>query len=350
MSQDIPRWTFSEQYLQWSAKFQEGAFPNSSGSNGAANLRAISKFGIPKEEAWPYEISQWGEDEDAACAGDDMPTRCYTNGAPPQGAIDADKYFLPTGRYVSSRSIKSHITNKKTGVVVGLDFFYQAWNHRKSTLPTTGSNWNKGIVLAPNSEDVTESHKHRAGHSILIIGWDDTLEVPKRDKEGEIVVDEEGEPVVEKGFYLFKNSWGTSGFGIQNANGAGYGYISMQYLHSYGSARVADVPQGPGTGGGETNEKTFQGQVGKGEMLFHAVTLPSAAKNIKVVLSGTNDADLYTRFDSKPSQQAFDCRPYRQGSDETCNHPSLLGESLEIGVYGWASGASEYQVKVTWEE
>ncbi len=37
-------------------------------------------------------------------------------------------------------------------------------------------------------------------------------------------------PVMEKGFFLFKNSWGTSGFGILNRFGPGYGWISYAYV------------------------------------------------------------------------------------------------------------------------
>jgi hypothetical protein len=43
---------------------------------------------------------------------------------------------------------------------------------------------------------------------------------------------------MEKGFYLFKNSWGTGGFGVENPHGAGYGWLSMEYVHDYGSAQV----------------------------------------------------------------------------------------------------------------
>ena len=67
----------------------------------------------------------------------------------------------------------------------------------------------EGIVRYPNDDDVTESHKQRAGHGILIVGWDDDLEFQAVDKDGKPVVDADGKPVMQKGFYIFKNSWGT---------------------------------------------------------------------------------------------------------------------------------------------
>jgi hypothetical protein len=56
------------------------------------------------------------------------------------------------------------------------------------------------------------------------------------------MVDAAGKPVTEKGFYVFKNSWGTARFGINNPHGAGYGFISQKYIEEYGNAVVADLP------------------------------------------------------------------------------------------------------------
>ncbi len=235
---------FSEQYLQWSAKFEVGSFPATSGSSAFYNLAAIKSFGIVEEYEWPYEIAQWNVDNDPACDGtDEQPTHCYTNGHPTDEIKASHKFFLPTNKALHPLDIKSHILSKGTGVVVGFDFFYQAWNHRLSTLPTSEENWAKGIVLYPNDTDVEKSLEERAGHSILIIGWDDEMEVARRDENGDVMVDEEGEPVMEKGFYLFKNSWGTNSFGIDHPHGAGYGWVSQKYMHEYADARIAGLPK-----------------------------------------------------------------------------------------------------------
>lgn len=341
---------FSEQYLQWSVKTQLKAFPGSSGSSGEANLRAVNKYGIPEEQAWPYEPDQWNSSNDEECTGTDpMPTRCYTNGDPPESAREAKKFFLPASRWLNTNSIKHQITTKKLAVVVGLDFFYQAWNHRKSTLPTTPANWNQGIVLYPNDEDIEESHKQRAGHAIVILGWDDDMEVPRRDKDGNQMTDEDGQPVMEKGFYLFKNSWGTAGFGIDNPHGAGFGWIAQRYVADYGSAVTSDMPTLVNPVGNQ-KQATFSGSVTKGQEAFHSVALGAKANSIKVVMSGSNDADLYTRFGARPTTTSYECRPYRPGSSETCEHPTAGGQHLEIMVVGWASGASSYSIEVTWLE
>src|SRR5688572_11052509 len=102
---------FSEQYLQWSVKNEVGAFRHTSGSNAAENLEAINEYGIPVESAWPYESSPWTEANDPGCKGEEssMPVQCFTNGDPPQAALDATKFNLPRGRWLNTNSIKAHI-------------------------------------------------------------------------------------------------------------------------------------------------------------------------------------------------------------------------------------------------
>lgn len=237
---------FSEQYLQWSVKEQVRAFRNTSGSNSNSNLQAISRFGVPEEAAWPYETFVWGASQDEECVGEEAerPTRCHTNGEPPQAALDAQKFKLPSGRWVSTRpqNIKGFMTNNEQGVLVGGDFYYQSWNHRTSELPTNQEYWREGYVLYPNDADKEKSRARRAGHSILLIGWDSELEVQRVDGEGNKMVDADGNPLMEKGFYLFKNSWGTGSFGVNNPHCDGCGWISMRYVEEFKSAYGSGLP------------------------------------------------------------------------------------------------------------
>jgi hypothetical protein len=250
---------FSEQYMQWATKNLTHSFPNTEGSTSNDNLRMVVQFGGIKEAEWPYESFPWTAANDPACnGGQNLPTKCYTNGEPPASVNQATKFKLPATRWLNTGSLKAHLTGKGTGVNIGLDFFYQAWNHRRSTLPVDTALWQEGVVTFPNADDVTESHMHRAGHAIQIVGWDDDKEVTMRDKEGKPVLDASGNPKKEKGFWIFKNSWGTAGFGINHPTGAGYGWLSYKYVSQYGSAVTAELPDlggggpGPGPGGGMT--------------------------------------------------------------------------------------------------
>ncbi len=236
---------FSEQFLQWSAKVEVGSFQNTEGSSAQSNLDAINRYGIVTEDVWPYETSAWNTSNDPACTGEDRPVICYTNGNPSETVLAAQRWKLPKGRYVNSatKSIKAVMTEKKVAVIAGMDFFYQSWNHGGSTLPTNRDYFSEGYVLAPNAKDKELSLQKRAGHSILLVGWDDTLEVPIVDEEGKQVLDADGNPVVEKGFFLFKNSWGSTGFGLRNKFGAGYGWLSYKYIQQYASVYTSDVPK-----------------------------------------------------------------------------------------------------------
>ena len=239
--------SFSEQYLQWAVKVQLGSLPSSEGSNISDNIQAIHQFGIVDEATDPYNGTEWTAANDPDCKPDgtetqQLPTKCWTQGDPTDAMKMAKKYYLPAGKYLNTSDIKAHITSEHTAVAVGIDFFYQAWNHGLSTLPINRADMRAGIVRYPNAQDVTESHKQRAGHGILIVGWDDDYSVQQVDDKGKPAVDAQGKPVMQKGFYIFKNSWGTDIFGVTNPNGAGYGYISQQYIDQYGTAYVSSVP------------------------------------------------------------------------------------------------------------
>jgi len=239
--------SFSEQYLQWAVKVQLGVLPNAEGSNISDNVDAIAQFGIVSEADDPYRGTEWTATDDPDCKPDgtetqQLPTKCWTQGDPSAAAQAAKKYTLPQGQFINTTDIKAHITSDHTAVGVGIDFFYQAWNHGLSTLPIDQGELAKGIVRYPNAADITESHKQRAGHGILIVGWDDDLEVDNVGADGKPVLDSNGTPTKQKGFYIFKNSWGTDVFGTTNPNGAGFGYIAQKYVENYGTAYVTTVP------------------------------------------------------------------------------------------------------------
>ncbi|MFO0568145.1 MAG: proprotein convertase P-domain-containing protein [Polyangiaceae bacterium] len=244
---NLPNPDFSEQFLQWSVKKEVGDFTHTEGSNAASNLEAISQFGIVQEADWPYQPDKWNSTNDPACTGgENLPIQCYTNGEPPASALAAPRFKLPAGRWVNSKtnSIKAFMTSKKQAVVVGLTFFYQSWNHRLSSIPVDPTTyWKDGVVFYPNAKDKTESLKQRAGHAVLLVGWDDDKEIQPLDESGKPSVDAQGSPVHEKGFFIFKNSWGTDRFGTQNPHGAGYGYLSYKYVEEFGTVYGADVPK-----------------------------------------------------------------------------------------------------------
>lgn len=235
---------FSEQFLQWSVKAEHHRLRDTDGSNAQVNLEAINYFGIVEEALWPYESTPWSTAQDPSCTGETRPVQCYTNGEPPAAARAAMRFRLPQGRWIRTerRSLQAHMVTKRTPVVVGGQFFYQAWNHGGSQLPTNRDYSRRGIVLYPNEADIADSSMRRAGHAFLLVGWDETMEVQRLDERGEPMVRPDGTPDMERGFFLFKNSWGNTRFGTEGTPAAGYGWISMRYVERFLTAYVSGLP------------------------------------------------------------------------------------------------------------
>jgi hypothetical protein len=69
----------------------------------------------------------------------------------------------------------------------------------------------------------------------------------------------------------------------------------------------------------------------------------------KVAMSGSaGDADLYVRFGGAPSATAYDCRPYKKGSNEECAGTVPAGATkLFVAVKGKATSPSTYSLALT---
>lgn len=244
---------FSEQYLNWVIRSRYNRSLATSASSAASDVFAIHLFGIPVESAWPYEKNAWNSTNDASCGtgndADGLPWICYSHGQAPQSARDARQYGIANGTALNMATIniKTHLATNQTGVIVGLPFYQQAWNS-PGALPVNSDLYNRGIVLYPNANERTIGPT--GGHEVLLVGWDDTLAVATVDAFGDPVLDGDGRPVMERGFFLFKNSWGTDTWGSRNSRKAGYGWISYQYVQQYGVGMVVPTPStilGPDT-------------------------------------------------------------------------------------------------------
>jgi hypothetical protein len=102
----------------------------------------------------------------------------------------------------------------------------------------------------------------------------------------------------------------------------------------------------PGFGGGEPPEPptawaglTDSGAVTDGqEKRYETPTL--AAGTYLFEITGTNDADLYVRVGAAPTQQVFDCRPFKTGSSETCRVDITTPAPVHVMVRGWAASST----------
>jgi len=101
----------------------------------------------------------------------------------------------------------------------------------------------------------------------------------------------------------------------------------------------------PGGGGTPTTWEglTDAGTVKRNEDKKWA-TPTIAAGTYEFAITGNNDADLYVRVGSDPSTTQFDCRPYKTGSNETCQVTLAQPSTIHVMVRGYSSTAARFDI------
>ncbi len=96
-------------------------------------------------------------------------------------------------------------------------------------------------------------------------------------------------------------------------------------------------------GGGGTNEliKAVPAtglSAAAGSDVMYTMTVPSGASDLTFTTSGgSGDGDLYVRFGSAPTDSTYDCRPYRNGSSESCSYASPSAGTYYVRVKAYRS-------------
>ena len=101
----------------------------------------------------------------------------------------------------------------------------------------------------------------------------------------------------------------------------------------------------PPTGGNElANGVAKTGlSASTGTELRYTLEVPAGATNLSFnIAGGSGDADLYVRFGSAPTTSSYDCRPYLNGNNETCNISNVQAGTYHVMVraYSTFSGVS----------
>jgi len=64
--------------------------------------------------------------------------------------------------------------------------------------------------------------------------------------------------------------------------------------------------------------------------------VPAGASNLSFRMTGgSGDADLYVRFGSEPTTSTYDCRPFRNGNNETCSFSSFPAGTYHVMLVGY---------------
>jgi serine protease len=111
---------------------------------------------------------------------------------------------------------------------------------------------------------------------------------------------------------------------------------------------------GGGGGGGGSSDLANGSPVSvpstnTGGWQYYTIDIPSGASNLSVSISGgSGDADLYLRRGSQPTQSSYDCRPYRNGNNESCSEASPQAGTWHVGIRAYSS-FSGVTLQASWD-
>ena len=122
-----------------------------------------------------------------------------------------------------------------------------------------------------------------------------------------------------------------TGFGLVDANAA------KAYLD-----QSCDGPTDPGTGPGDNvlvNGVTKANLAGaKGDELYYSIDVPAGATDLSFNMSGgTGDADLYVQYGASPTSNSYDCRPWKNGNNESCPITNAQSGTYYVMVQGYSA-------------
>jgi hypothetical protein len=260
----------SEEWLEYLAARESAQ----EGSDSTTNYSNLIEWGQANEATLPYIGEDWSAEGAAAsglalercgsmrgtfqreaCLYGHFDPRALTlpepelqrrhpelHAAKTEGAALRDRYLPRDSRAVIVRTIPQVKTLLRQGrpVTLDIDFYYGAWNHRsaeKHGILRNEDHWARGIVghPEPGSVDRLRSTEAPAGHSVLVVGYDDEMEIEIPVKMG----NGREKTFKYKGVYIIKNSWGTEGFGrdfsYNGVRAPGYGIITQAYAHEFGA-------------------------------------------------------------------------------------------------------------------
>lgn len=260
----------SEEWLEYLAMSKQ----NDEGSTVNRNIKKIRFFGTISEESWPYLGLKWPTLDAHTLAkprcghlANDNLLSCLWGHRDPILLRASDAFVLERDEdffymreearaFLKEHNLRENIKKQKTyeidslsakrklakgiPVIAGLKLYYASWNHSKTDKfdiqPREKKFWYKGIVGFPElgSKDRRICDERGGGHSIILVGYDDEVEI-----HGKLLMDDGSwKKTTYKGVYYFKNSWGVRGFGRDfELNGQelpGYGMITQKYLDTLG--------------------------------------------------------------------------------------------------------------------
>lgn len=126
---------------------------------------------------------------------------------------------------------------------------------------------------------------------------------------------------------------------------SGYTASTFKLELTYTKGGTTPTPN-PSTGTAKST--AIDGSVKSGaDQAYQPITV-MAGTTFKVVMSGTGDADLYVRFGAQPTASSYHCRPYLDGSAETCSIAVPAGQTQAyVMVHGYTAATYHLAIDYT---
>jgi vibriolysin len=130
---------------------------------------------------------------------------------------------------------------------------------------------------------------------------------------------------------------------VQAAVNLGYTLAEQTSVANAWQAVGVPVPNpGGGGGGGDTvltSGRPVSGLSGaSGSQAFFKIEVPAGQSTLTVTITGgSGDADLYTKFGSRPTLSSYDCRPYKTGNAEPCTYTAPAAGTYYVLLNGYSA-------------
>ncbi len=129
---------------------------------------------------------------------------------------------------------------------------------------------------------------------------------------------------------------GTPGRDVQY----GHGLVQTKDAIDYITERGCD-----GTDDGGPDNSVLENGVAKtglngakSEQLTFSIVVPTGATDLTFNMSGgSGDADLYLKFGSTPTLNSYDCRPWKNGNNESCSVSNVQSGTYYVMLNGYSS-------------
>lgn len=120
---------------------------------------------------------------------------------------------------------------------------------------------------------------------------------------------------------------------------AGSYYVMLNAYSAYSGVTIKATYSGGGGGGDTylTNGQVVTVSGASGSAQYWRIATPAGKKLTISISGGTGDADLYTRFGSRPTTSTYLCRPYLSGNNETCTVNSTSAGDYYIMIRGYSA-------------